>query len=117
MDRVDYFGGATFSTSENVTYPGAWWGASHGNYINVKIGGRIDGKFKDYVTSNPLYMHEYGHTFDSRKNGPFYYFSIGIPSSNGATWTEVRANRFAAEYFGKRFGVDWTPFLPDYPLD
>lgn len=115
-DRVDYFGGVTFSTSEKVTNFNGWEGASHGNFILTKITGEITGDFRDYVLSNPLYMHEYGHTFDSRRNGWLYYFKIGIPSSRGARWTEIRANVFAAQYFAQ-FGVDWDPFLDRYPLN
>jgi hypothetical protein len=34
MDRVDYFGGATFATNENVS---TRKGVSLGNYININI--------------------------------------------------------------------------------
>ena len=69
-------------------------------------------------------MHEYGHTFDSRKMGPMYLFTIGIPSAKSAKdseeinnqythswyWTELRANRGAQKYFGKHYGIDWSPY-------
>jgi hypothetical protein len=64
-------------------------------------------------------MHEYGHTIDSRAFGLSYLFAIGIPSviSAGGSeynstagmythdyyWTETRANRRAAKYFGTLF--------------
>jgi len=110
VDRVDYFGGATFST--NVR-PGASsrWGVSIGNHINIQ---RTDNSFD--IMNDPLLMHEYGHTFDSQMFGLTYLLSIGIPSASGAEWTEHRANRHAARYFGDRFGVNWTPFLGQYPL-
>lgn len=79
-DRIDYFGGATFSTSENVTNFGAWAGASHGNYIFTKIKDEVTGKFRDYVLSNGLYMHEYGHYIQSQDFGLFYLSKLGIPS-------------------------------------
>ncbi|MFV0291026.1 MAG: hypothetical protein ACK5IJ_09085, partial [Mangrovibacterium sp.] len=60
-------------------------------------------------------MHEYGHSFDSRRYGLSYLFAIGIPSVRSAAnstnnshrsfWTEKRANRDAANYFGKYYGV------------
>jgi hypothetical protein len=78
-----------------------------------------------------MYMHEYGHTVDSRLFGISYLFAIGIPSAisakNSTTitgkpykthdiyWTETRANRRAARYFRKYYGVDWT--YQDYPLN
>jgi hypothetical protein len=81
------------------------------------------GDFDDYVLSNPMYMHEYGHTIDSRAFGLSYLFAIGIPSIFSASgreghfiyWTETRANRHAEKYFGKRFNVNWN--FPRYPLN
>ena len=86
------------------------------------------GNFDNYVSTHPLYMHEYGHTIDSRSYGPAYLFAIGIPSlisvSNNApvpgkiAWShdykpyEMRANRNAVKYFGKYYGVSWSnPYL------
>jgi len=114
VDRVDYFGGATFSTRENQD---GRRGVSLGNYINVSITGEITGNFEDRVINDPLFMHEYGHTFDSQIFGPLYLPGIGIPSAAGAQWTEIRANRHAARYFEKHFDVDWTPFIREYPLN
>lgn len=111
IDRVDYFGGATFSTSVN---PDAdfRWGVSLGNHININ---RRDNAFD--VLNDPLLMHEYGHTFDSQIFGLTYLFSVGLPSVLGAQWTEFRANQHAARYFGNRFGVDWSPYETiGYPL-
>ena len=65
-------------------------GVTIGNYISINIPGRID-KDKDfdtYVCNNPLFMHEYGHTFDSREMGPMYLFTIGIPSAKSAANNE-----------------------------
>jgi RHS repeat-associated protein len=133
VDRVDYFGGATFATKENYTnkygFPSSN-GISIGNYINISIGDEIAGDCESYVISNPLYMHEYGHTFDSRSFGMSYLFFVGLPSliSAGSAeqvtdeisgvsthdfkWYEMNANKHAAYYFGKYYGVDWyTRFL------
>jgi hypothetical protein len=72
---------------------------------------------------NERYMHEYGHTIDSRAFGLSYLFVIGIPSIISAKnsesiteapfsthkkyWTEVKANKRAKKYFKKYYGVDW----------
>jgi len=119
VDRVDYFGGATFATKENQDYRD---GVSLGNYININISDEITGSFRDRVLSDPLFMHEYGHTFDSRIFGNTYLFAVGIPSLVSAAgsgdhsryWTEMRANRHAKKYFGKYHGVDWNGYSPYY---
>jgi hypothetical protein len=98
-----------------------------GNYINMNIRGEIDRDFTAYVTTvDPMYMHEYGHTIDSRNFGIAYLFAIGIPSAISASrseqaegeydgvythdlyWTEIRANKLAKNYFEKYYGVDWN---------
>jgi hypothetical protein len=127
VDRVDYFGGATFVINENASKRN---GVSLGNFININIDDEITGSFQDRVLSDPLFMHEYGHTFDSRNFGLSYLFAIGIPSLISADnskwqqekgysthdeyWTEVRANNRAAKYFKKYYGINWN--FPDYPL-
>ncbi|MDH5380605.1 MAG: hypothetical protein OEW75_07130, partial [Cyclobacteriaceae bacterium] len=110
VDRVDYFGGATFLTSENLSYS---MGVSIGNYINVWTHDQITGDFKQRVITDPLYMHEYGHIYDSQLFGVFYLPGIGIPSVSGAEWTEFRANRWVALYFedaDKGYGVNWSNY-------
>jgi hypothetical protein len=122
VDRVDYFGGATFVTRTNQD---SRWGISLGNYINVSISDDIDGSFEERVVSDPLFMHEYGHTFDSQIFGISYLLAIGIPSLMSASsasqvdgepygvtthdfrWYEMSANRHASRYFSKHFGVSW----------
>ena len=122
VDRVDYLGGATFSTYENQESNS---GMSLGNFINVSITDEIGEDFENRVISDPLFMHEYGHTFDSQIFGISYLLTIGIPSiisASGASqvqgepsgvsthdfrWYEMKANRHAARYFGKFYGVDW----------
>ncbi len=124
VDRVDYLGGATFATDENS---GSNKGVSLGNFSNIWIKGTINkANFRDYVISDPLYMHEYGHTFDSRRYGLAYLLAVGIPSAISAANAtkvagepsgvtnhdfrryEMRANRDAARYFKKHYGVDWN---------
>ena len=122
IDRVDYFGGATFLTR---TEADSRWGVSLGNYINISISDDIEGTFEERVLTDPLFMHEYGHTFDSQIFGISYLFAIGLPSivsAAGASqvpgeptgvsthdfrWYEMRANIHAARYFGKYYKVYW----------
>lgn len=121
---LDQNGGITYiKFRENASYND---GISLGNYINTNIDHKITGNFSNYVLNNPLYMHEYGHTIDSRIFGLSYLLAIGIPSiysankanndpthSHRGFWTETRANRQAKKYF-KKHGVSWS--FPDYPL-
>jgi hypothetical protein len=87
---------------------------------------------------NKIYMHEYGHYLDSRRNGLGYLVNIGLPSllsarrssliqndpygrsTHDVFWTEMRANRLAATYFKKYYNVDWdyleNPIFYRYPL-
>jgi len=125
VDRVDYFDGATFATNENSEGPST----SLGSFIFINNRGEVAGDFSDYVLSNPLYMHEYGHYVDSQHLGLSYLTQIGIPSAMSAShsehipgtrldthdvfWVELRANRLAAKYF-ERYGVDWRIFEPPY---
>jgi len=116
VDEVDYLGGATFCINEN----GSGGSVSLGNYINADISTSYQGS----ITKHPVLMHEYGHTFDSRKYGPAYLFEIGIPSAISAKntivinkrqthrwyWTELRANQAAKDYFGRYYGVDWSQY-------
>lgn len=125
VDRVDYYGGATFITNENKSSGG---GISFGTYIGIGIEGKIDRPFEEYITYNPTYMHEYGHYLQSQKLGPVYLFTVGLYSlaqtgiNRGLTvkymnhsgiprsrfaWTETWANRLSAKYFGEYEGVDW----------
>lgn len=131
VDRVDFLGGATFVTNEGES---SRYGISIGNFINIDIAEQIGQNFSHYVFRDPLYMHEYGHYIDSQKFGLSYLFVIGLPSlwsaatsnkkDNGLNehkyrWYEMRANRNAAKYFGKYYGVDWARFEPprgNYPI-
>jgi len=122
VDRVDYFGGATWATKENA---GKRDGISMGNYININIDNEITGSFQNRVISDPLFMHEYGHTIQSRNLGLLYLGVVGLPSLFSAGNSrqvdgetrgvsthdfrkyEMRANRHAANYF-ERYDVDWN---------
>ncbi len=128
--RVDYFGGATFVTNENRDDRS---GMSLGNFINISIRDEIQGDFDARVISDPLFMHEYGHSFDSRLFGLSYLFAIGLPSLISASrsspvngeppgvtthdfrWYEMRANRHGARYFKKYYGVNWDLFETENP--
>ena len=109
VDRVDYFGGATFLTNENAS---SSWGVTLGNYINMQINDNIEDRFSQRMKSDDLYMHEYGHYLDSHYCGPLYYLLIGIPSlmseifdpgNHKEFWTEKRADNLASIYFQR----DW----------
>jgi hypothetical protein len=119
---VDYLGGATFATRVNQD---SIYGITIGNYINITISDKIEGDFTERVITDPLFMHEYGHTFESQIFGPGYLFAIGLPSLISASnasqvknepygvtthdfrWYEMQANINAARYFSKFYGVDW----------
>ena len=123
VDRVDYLGGVTWATSENQDTRN---GVSIGNFINLNIGDEITGSFEDRVISDPLFMHEYGHTFQSQFFGPFYLSVVGLPSlisASGAThvageprgvtthkfrWYEMGANRHTARYFRRYYSINWA---------
>jgi hypothetical protein len=139
VDRVDYFGEATFTTNEHSKNHNC---ITFGSYINMNIKDVINTDFETYVTTrDPMFMHEYGHTLDSKGWGPLYILAIGLPSGinilgneyiyewdgkpvnnpNGlyihdVYWTEIRANKRAAKYFKKHYGIDWEKLYPDYPL-
>ncbi len=110
--RVDYFGGATFVTNENRDNRE---GISLGPFININMQESINTKFDEYIISDPLFMHEYGHTFDSHIFSLFYLPVIGSFSVFGAEWTERKANRHAASYFWKYYQVGWDEHEEKYP--
>jgi hypothetical protein len=125
IDRVDYLGGATFATNENQDKRN---GISMSNFININISDEILGDFESRVISDPLFMHEYGHTFDSEIFGISYLLIVGLPSLVSAgtakqihgepfgvnthdfRWYEMSANRHAGKYFNINFGVSWHTF-------
>lgn len=89
--------------------------------------------------NNPLFMHEFGHTLQSRASGPIYLFKYGVPSvlsvrgkgRHNQHPVEQDANLRAFEYFkqhpgfspwpaannplppsGVTMGIHWWEFLP-----
>lgn len=117
VTRVDYLGGATFATKENA---GKRDGVTIGSYININLRDKITGSFEHRVVNDAMFMHEYGHSFDSQILGPAYLLAIGIPSILSARknsreghknfWTEIRANVHAKEYFSTHFNVNWDDY-------
>lgn len=132
VDRVDFYGGATFVTNENSSSHN---GVSIGSYININLPTSINDDFGSYITKSPMYMHEYGHYIQSQYVGPKYFSFIGFPSlfqtimnrgkyveynnhriqRSRTAWMEVWANKLAADYFMKAEGVDWGTYENNHP--
>ena len=127
VDRVDYWGGATFATNEQHK---KHQGVTIGNSINMNINGRIDKPFREWVfQKDQMYLHEYGHTIQSNVFDAGYLLAIGLPSLISASVskpiyndpiramsherfiTEVWANIWASRYWGTFYGYDW---IEDY---
>jgi hypothetical protein len=113
VSRVDFMGGATFCTTSYATHRK---GISLGHEITCWIKDHLDGVAIQRILDDPLYMHEYGHLLDSRIFGLFYLPAVGLPSLLRAQWTELRANRYAAWFFKKYYGVDWQIYRARFPL-
>ena len=120
VDRVEYFGGATFVINENS---GRRNGVSLGNNININIRGSFNEENHPdgwMFGENGLYWHEYGHTFQSERFGLSYLFAIGIPSAfsaetstseeHSSRWYEKQANRWAWRYANKYGYLDSWPY-------
>lgn len=122
VDRVDYLAGATFSTNESSQRGGGC--TSLGAFMAIRIVNEIGSDFEGKVISDPVFMHEYGHTFDSRMLGSAYLLEgllslVSAISSKtissepeGVTthkyfFTERRANQHAKQYFGKYYNANW----------
>ena len=132
VDRVDYYGGATFVTNENSSSHN---GVSLGSYININLPTSINGEFCNYIKKSPMFMHEYGHYIQSQYVGPRYFSVIGITSliqtimnrgkyveynnhrvqRSRTAWMEVWANKLAADYFMNTEGVDWGIYEKNHP--
>ena len=121
-DRVDYWGGATFITNFSSSYQGV----TMGGYINIDNGEVTPtmnsySSFDDYMQSHEYavehyYIHEYGHTIQSKIWGPAY---LPIPAlmslwncrefwdkhkiAHKNYWTEVWANTYSKQYYKKHF--------------
>lgn len=84
-----------FAEGSTVLLGGGWRGSiSLGTYILLYPGNRSG-------AGNMLFMHEFGHTLQSRKSGPLYLFKYGIPSllTDNYSWMEKDANLRSALYF------------------
>ena len=126
VDRVDYFGGATFATNENADNH---QGVTLGNYINIDMKGSIYKPFKEWLLQNDqMYLHEYGHSIQSNILGVAYLLAIGVPSlgsgiradiddsySHSYFFTELWANRLGNRYFNGYYEYIWRNYQ-DYPL-
>jgi RHS repeat-associated protein len=117
VDNVEYFGGVTL-VNRNISDPEQGGGMTLGNYI---LGTNLRASTDDWT-----FMHEYGHTLQSRKWGPLY---IQVPGSlsgidmlfnwddpwedntrfikHDIRWYETAANSLASDYFEKYYGVEW----------
>ena len=116
VDRVEYFGGVTYTIDEKSIFPTAF---TLGSYVHSGLYGSIATKdFNSYVLSSPHYMHEYGHALQSQLYGPFYsLIAIGSglnylhdkiynQKSHKYILLEKGANTRASIYFA-RYGVNW----------
>lgn len=131
INRVDYYDGAIFTTRE---FHSKRSGLSLGKFIYISIDDSINGTFSEKVISDPLLMHEYGHSFDSRTLGILYLPIIGLSSLLSAAQAkqvlgepkgvrthnfksyEMRANQHASHYFKRYHQVTWAQFETYYPL-
>ncbi|MGL4629943.1 MAG: hypothetical protein ACRCVT_01960, partial [Leadbetterella sp.] len=73
VDNVEYYGGATLVNRVNDPLNKGGWGLTLGSYINSQNINDPD------LQNDNLFMHEYGHTLQSRLTGPLYLFKVGIP--------------------------------------
>ncbi|RZK26489.1 MAG: hypothetical protein EOO43_02655 [Flavobacterium sp.] len=109
-------GGATLINRNNPnTGPG---GMTLGNYI---LGTNLQAN-----TDDVTFMHEYGHTLQSGQWGPLYLVPAILSGSDmlfggwrrpwsenrvfinhDIRWYETEANRKAARYFAKHYGIGW----------
>ncbi|NPA43145.1 MAG: hypothetical protein GXO27_03845 [Chlorobi bacterium] len=108
-------------------------GMSLGPYLFIHMPPDQLDKALSRPLDSDLLLHEFGHWLDSLRLGPFYLAITGLPSlwtawrnkpvyrhhrilwsHNLSPW-EMRANRLAARYFGSRYGLDWSVFLPRLP--
>lgn len=112
---IEYFGGATLVNRNNPDAKDA--GMTLGNYI---LGTNLRAS-----TNDQIFIHEYGHTLQSRNWGPVYFVPAllsGIDMlgnwddpweentrfiKHDIRWYETGANSLAADYFEKYFGIEW----------
>ena len=99
------------------------WGFTLGTYINS--GGIVE----DYK-HDPLFIHEFGHTVQSKILGPSYFFKVGVPSAMSAffdydtqiehnhdrTWFEINANQFGQIFYEPDYTISASG-TNDYPTN
>ena len=100
-----------------VTAKGRWGGVSLGNYI-------IGSEQISPTVGNHLFMHEYGHSIQSRNVGPLYLLIFGIPSlasvlfrgsNHHESYVERYTNKLAYRYFKQKYSLDqWD--ISNYPI-
>ncbi len=129
IKRMEFEDGVMIVLSE-----GNYRGVSFGEFVEVQL---PRDKIRQMSRSDMkcyLIWHEFGHSLDSRRLGPFYLPVVGIPSvlsavrggrveKDGKIYQrhslrtyEMRANRLAARYMQKHYGKAWQPSGNDYPL-
>jgi len=100
-----------------ITAKGRWGGVSLGNFI-------IGSETIAPTVGNYLFMHEYGHSIQSRNVGPLYLLIFGIPSlasvifrgtNHHETYVERYANKLAFQYFKRKYSLEqWDK--ANYPM-
>jgi hypothetical protein len=116
VDNVEYFAGVTLVNRNNPKVGGG--GMTLGPYI---LGTNLKAS-----TTDLTFMHEYGHTIQSRFWGPAYGLFIAPVSGmdmllggqkpastlfytrHDLRWYERQANRYAATYFGNEYDIVWN---------
>lgn len=122
VDRVEYFGGATFAINENSSRR---FGISMGSFINIDIRGTLNKENHPLgwmYSEDGLFWHEYGHTFQSQRLGLSYLFALGLPSlfsansdNHDTKWYELQANRWAWRYANQHGFMNEWMFPNEYP--
>lgn len=128
VDRVEYFGGATYVINKTDNADGTT-GFTLGSYINIKTNQVIPKDGDNFAPYNDdVYAHEYGHYIQSQKSGFMYLSKYGIPSlvdylsnkgekvfyhhvsieKHHTYWAEIDADKRAADYFiGNGYMTIW----------
>lgn len=113
IDRVETLGGVTFAI-EQGRGDGLIRGVSLGCFVNIWLTDSLgrDFQYEAKYSSGQIFMHEYGHTIDSRRFGWLYLIIIGLPSlvsvklagignhEHKNLYAERWANQHAQKYFG-----------------
>ncbi|MFT5227181.1 MAG: hypothetical protein ACI9EV_000307 [Urechidicola sp.] len=100
-----------------IVTKGRWGAMSLGNII-------IGSSSIAPIVGNQLFMHEYGHSIQSRSVGPIYLLIYGLPSlfsvifhgtTHHKTYLERYANRLAYKHFNTKYLFEhWD--VGNYPI-